>query len=226
MGTEPARVAFFDVDETLITVKGMLSFLEFHLDAPDRYRQIADRLHRLAADGAPREETNRLYYEVFAGQRETEVAASGRRWFQREMVGGSLFHGELVRVLRRLQAAGTITVLVSGSFSACLGPIAEHLGADHVLGTVPEVRAGRYTGRVLRTVIGEGKATAARALLAEFGVDGRRCVAYGDHSSDLPMLLAVGHAGVVGQDPVLLAHAAERGWDRLPGIPTRREGKA
>jgi HAD superfamily hydrolase (TIGR01490 family) len=226
MGTDPARVAFFDVDETLITVKGMLSFLEFHLDAPDRYRQIADRLHRLAADGVPRGESNRLYYEVFAGQRETEVAASGRRWFQREMVGGALFHGELVRVLRRLQAAGTTIVLVSGSFSACLDPIAEHLGADQVLGTVPEVRAGRYTGRVVRTVIGEGKATAARALLAEFGVDGRLCVAYGDHSSDLPMLLAVGHAGVVGQDPVLLAHAAERGWDLLPGIPTRGNGKA
>lgn len=49
------------------------------------------------------------------------------------------------------------------------------------------------------------------------GVDPAACVAYGDHASDLPMLDAVGHAVVVGDDPVLIALAAARSWDVLPG---------
>lgn len=218
MGAIRRRIAFFDVDETLITVKSMFRFLEFHVDSPERYRQAADLLHRLAAAGVSREETNRIYYGNFAGQLESEVAASGRRWFERELATGGLFHPELVREFGRLKSGGAVTALVSGSFSACIDPIAEHVGADHVLSTVPETIDGRYTGGVLRTVIGDGKAAAVRALIAELGTAARDCVAYGDHASDLPMLLAVGDAGVVGHDPVLLEHGARHGWTRLPGV--------
>jgi HAD superfamily hydrolase (TIGR01490 family) len=212
------RTAFFDVDETLITVKSMFSFLEFVLDAPDRYRQAADLLSELAAAGVPREETNRIYYGYYCGLREADVAESGRRWFEQELATGRLFHAEVVQELVRHQADGAAIALVSGSFAACLDPIARHLGAGHVLCTVPEVVDGRYTGQVLSTVIGEGKAAAARSLMAEQGASAEDCVAYGDHASDLPLLLTVGNAGVVGDDPVLRAHASRCGWTRLPGV--------
>lgn len=212
------RIAFFDVDETLITIKSMFSFLDFHLASPDHYRRAAGTLTELAAAGVPREETNRIYYGNYSGRREADVAESGRRWFEQHMATGRLFHSEVVRQLRRHQAEGAAIALVSGSFAACLGPIAEHVGADHVLCTTPEIVDGRYTGQVLSTVIGEGKAAAARSLMAEQGAPAEDCVAYGDHASDLPLLLAVGHAGIVGDDPVLRVHASRYGWTRLPGV--------
>lgn len=212
-------IAFFDVDETLITVKSMFGFLEHHLaDRPGAYQRAAALLRERAAAGVPREQTNREYYANFAGARVVDVAASGKRWFDREVAHGALFHTPVVRELRALRSAGWTTVLVSGSFSACLDPIADHLGADRVLGSVPLARDGFYTGEVSATVIGEGKAGAARAVMAELGAAPADCVAFGDHASDLPMLLAVGAGVVVGDDPVLLDHAARLGWRRLPGV--------
>jgi HAD superfamily hydrolase (TIGR01490 family) len=213
-----APVAFFDVDETLITLKTMFSFLRFHLGL-SRYERAAKVLTSLAAAGVPRAATNRLYYRNFAGESATDVAESGRQWFARELDTGRLFHTEVVRMFGRHRESGDVTALVSGSFSACLDPIAAHLGADHVLATEPEVIHGGYTGEVLRTVIGEGKADAARGLMTEVGTDEAACTAYGDHASDLPLLLAVGEAWVVGDDPVLLEHAARYGWTRLPATP-------
>ncbi|MGX4691119.1 HAD-IB family hydrolase [Streptomyces sp. JNUCC 63] len=212
----PVRIAFFDVDETLIGVKSMFSFLEFHLADPDRYRAAAGTLTRAARSGVPREETNRAYYRNFAGMERAAVVESGRRWFSGERRRAGFFHREAVGELRRLQAEGYRIALVSGSFRACLDPIAEHLGADHVLCSEPEVVAGRYTGEVLSTVIGEGKATAARALMDRSGARPEECAAYGDHASDLPLLTCVGRAGVVGDDPVLAGHARRLGWIRLP----------
>lgn len=219
-GSGPARsvrIAFFDVDETLIDSKSMFSFLEFHLADPDQYRAAAGKLTRAARAGVPREETNRAYYRNYAGMEQAAVAESGRRWFARERQRDGFLHQEVVRELRRLQAEGCQVALVSGSFRACLDPIAEHLGADHMLCGEPEVVAGRYTGEVRTAMIGEAKATAARALMDRSGARPEECVAYGDHASDLPLLTCVGGAGVVGDDPVLAEHADRFGWIRLPG---------
>lgn len=213
----PARIAFFDVDETLIDIKSMFSFLEFHLADPDRYCAAAGALTHAAQAGVPREETNRAYYRNYTGMERAAVAESGRRWFARQRQRDGFFHQEVVGELRRLQAGGFRVALVSGSFLACLEPIAVHLGADHVLCSEPEVAAGRYTGEVLTTVIGEVKATAARTLMARSGARPEECVAYGDHESDLPLLTCVGAAGVVGDDPVLAEHADRFGWLRLRG---------
>lgn len=207
------RIAFFDVDETLITCKSMFGFLEHHLDT-ECYEQTTARLRELTAAGAPRELTNREYYRAFAGDRVADVAASGQRWF--DAAGQGLFHPPMVAEFRRCQAEGVTTVLVSGSLAACLDPIATHLGADLVLCTVLESRGEVYTGEITATVIGEGKAAAVRLIMAERGADPTRCLAFGDHASDLPMLSEVGTAVVVGADPVLLAHAEHLGWRVLP----------
>ncbi|MET8325672.1 HAD-IB family hydrolase [Streptomyces sp. NPDC005181] len=215
------KVAFFDVDETLIDIKSMFSFLAFHLADPERYRAAETELTSRAQAGVPREETNRIYYRNFAGMTEASVADNGRKWFARQVARDGFFHAEVVRELRRHQAEGTRIALVSGSFRACLDPVADRVGADHVLCTEPEIVAGRYTGEVLTTVIGKGKATAARALMRRTGARPDECFAYGDHASDLPLLLAVGNAGVVGNDPVLSDHASRSGWTRLlPSAPS------
>ncbi|MBN0044354.1 HAD-IB family hydrolase [Streptomyces actuosus] len=210
------RIAFFDVDETLIDLKSMFSFLEFHLADAGRYRAAEDALTGAARAGVPREETNRAYYRNYAGRDVAALAADGHRWFARELRREGFFHADVVAELRRLRGAGHRIALVSGSFRACLDPIAEHLAVDDVLCSEPGVAEGRYTGEVLSTVIGEGKATAARALMLRTGARPEDCVAYGDHASDLPLLSCVGTAGVVGDDPVLTAHAARRGWTIFP----------
>ncbi|MDX3537098.1 HAD-IB family hydrolase [Streptomyces sp. MB09-01] len=230
MNDQARRTAFFDVDETLITVKSMFRFLRFHLraqGAPDSaYEEAAGNLRRRAAEGVPREVTNREYYGLYAGCSVEEVAREGRAWFAQELAAGGLFHPPVLDALREHRSAGDRTVLVSGSFPACLDPVAAHVGADAVLCSRPEIKDGRYTGELTVAVIGEAKAVAAEADMRDTGADPADCHAYGDHASDLPLLTAVGHAHVIGDDPVLAERGADSGWHRLKGIAGRTPATA
>jgi HAD superfamily hydrolase (TIGR01490 family) len=218
---QPRRAAFFDVDETLITVKSMFRFLEFHLAQrgmpPAVYERVRDDLAELAARGRTRQFTNRAYYRVYANQRAAQITAQARAWFATELANGGLFVDGVLSALRGHTAAGDLVVLVSGSFPPCVEPIARHVGADLVVCTSPEIVDGVYTGRVERPVIGQAKADAAREILAEHGIRAEDSHAYGDHASDLMMLREVGHPVVVGDDPILAVIAEEAGWRTLPG---------
>lgn len=217
------RAAFFDLDETLITVKSIFRFLKFHLAQrglpPAVYRQIRLDLDKLTAAGWTREKTNERLYRVYATQPVSQVEAQGRAWFAAELDSGALFVEEVLSALHQHSSDGDLIVLVSGSFSPCVAPVARHVGADLVACTSPEIVEGVYTGRVDRPVIGEEKAEQARAILAEHQIPAEESFAYGDHDSDLPMLRSVGHPVVVGENPVLVRIAERFGWQRLAGPP-------
>jgi phosphoserine phosphatase len=192
--TRSGRAAIFDVDETLIVVSGLFRFLRFEMDERGRprheYEQAARALRALAAGGAPREDVNRAYFQLFAGREVERTAAAGERWFEHERRTGGLFHPQVLAALWRHAAAGDLTV--------------------------PEIRAGRYTGRVAAPMLGEAKAEAVRAAADAHDVLLAESHAYGDHASDLPLLDLVGQPVVVGDDPVLTRQARSRGWLRLP----------
>ncbi|WP_327659678.1 MULTISPECIES: HAD family hydrolase [unclassified Streptomyces] len=215
------RVAFFDVDETLLTVKSMFRFLRFHLRArglPDTaYEEAAQTLRRRSAAGVPRAQTNREYYRLYAGQSLTDVFAQGRAWFAEELERGIL-HAPGVTQLQTHQDDGAHIVLVSGSFAPALQPAARLLGADQLICSTPEVSRGKYTGRLARPLIAEEKGRAVQRLLAELDVPAEQAAAYGDHASDLPMLAAAGLPGCVGDDPDLVAHVRDRDGILIPGM--------
>ncbi|MER7775495.1 HAD-IB family hydrolase [Streptomyces sp. NPDC096191] len=206
-------LVFCDVDETLITDKSMLSFLRFyftrrHGRQGDRHAEsTCRRLAGMLSSGVPRAEANRAYYEAWKGRRAAEVAQWGIRWLAiRQQEGGFYVERTRTEILRH-RANGAGIVLVSGSFPAVLDPIAADIGARHLLCSRPEVREGVFTGRLQDgPVIAEGKRMAMHSLLAHYPhIRPSDCHAYGDHVSDLPMLKAVGHPTVVGEDPQLLA---------------------
>ncbi|MDQ0960659.1 HAD superfamily hydrolase (TIGR01490 family) [Streptomyces sp. B4I13] len=217
----PVEIAFFDVDETLITVKSMFRFLEFHYRErglpPSAYEEAADTLRRRSATGVSRLVTNREYYRLFADRPREELFAHGRAWFEAELAGGALLHQPVVSALRGHRARGALIVLVSGSFRPCLEPVAELLGADEILCSEPEYVGGHCTGLVERPVIGVEKGRLARALMRRRAVSPSHAAAYGDHASDLDLLRSVGRPVAVGDDMVLGAHVARVGGDTLPG---------
>ncbi|MDT0306695.1 HAD-IB family hydrolase [Streptomyces sp. DSM 44917] len=213
-------VVFSDVDETLIRVKSMFRFLRFYLarrGEPDStYDRLAGELKAMAAVGNPRSEVNRAYYRFFAGEEATRLAAAGWEWYDREEAEpGGLYHPEVRRALAGHAALGQPVVLISGSFFACLEPIAAATNATWAIGTRPLIHRGVLTGSVLLPVIGAAKGRVAHAVAAVRGADLGDSTAYGDHISDLDLLDAVGHPVVVGDDPELTAHADRRGWRRM-----------
>ncbi|MFE9676973.1 HAD family hydrolase [Streptomyces sp. NPDC006259] len=224
------RAAFFDVDETLITAKSMFLFLRLWLaangDDGTLYRRQADALRATVTQGLPREVGNRAYYRNFAGAPAADVLAAGRAWYADYRRLPEAFVTSCVAALERHRAAGDTVVLVSGSFEACLAPIAEDLGADLVLCSDPQTAPdGTYTGDVGTPMIGAAKTEAVTKAIADLGVAASDCFAYGDHSSDLGMLGAVGHPVVVGDDAVLGDIADKKGWPVLPAAGGRRDDR-
>jgi HAD superfamily hydrolase (TIGR01490 family) len=217
-------IALFDVDETLLAVKSMVSFYRYLCElpsgvlrsAPDGQGQAGDlpslqALERLLAAGLPREQANVEYYRLLAGLPAARVADAGRAWFANEVCGDVVVRPVAQRLSRHLALSHTV-VLVSGSFPACLDPVAEFFGVATVLCSRPDVVDDRYTGTLAEPMIGLGKARAAAAVITGAGPEVTSW-AYGDHPSDLPLLRQVDHPVVVGADPVLRAHAREHGWD-------------
>ena len=70
------------------------------------------------------------------------LAEHGREWFAQAGSREGFLHEPAVRALRTHAEAGMPTVLVSGSFSAVLDPIAEFLGVNHILCSTPIAVSG------------------------------------------------------------------------------------
>lgn len=217
--------ALFDVDGTLITTTSLFSFLRHWFAALGRpagdYPRFRARLAAMTAAGVPRAQTNKAYFRAYAGHDAAEVAEHGRAWFEQELSRGGLFHPEVLSRLREHAEDGLLTVLVSGSFPACLEPIREHVAPDVVICSRPTIRDGRYTGEIDEPMIGAAKAAAVRRLAAAEGIDLDRSYAYGDHPSDVPILRCAGHPVQVGDDAALTVIAAAEGWPVLPAAPAR-----
>ncbi|QEV20008.1 HAD family hydrolase [Streptomyces alboniger] len=200
------RLVFSDVDETLITCKSLLDFLGYYLagrygpEGASRAARIREDLHAQVTAGLPRADANRAYYRAWRGEPVAAVEEWARRWFAERSAAEGFYVREVAAQLRGHRAEGASIVLVSGSFRPLLDPLAEAVGAGHVLCARLE-RCGRfYTGALLGApVIGDEKRRLVRELLARHPhIDPADCYGYGDDPSDLPMLSEVGHAVMVG----------------------------
>lgn len=219
-----AAYAFFDVDGTLIRTKSMFGFHDhWHRhwlpQTPETqrdYDDISAILRALDRRGSSREIINRRYYEFFAGRDIGRISECARAWYDSVRDTPDFFIDESVEKLNALRTEGYEPVLVSGSFVELLKPIAETLNVQHILATRMVLNGSRCTGKIHSPqTIGEGKAEAIRLFLGEQNIDAATCWAYGDDHSDLPMLEAVGNAGIVEGDPRLEAIASTRSWPMI-----------
>ena len=218
------RAAFFDVDDTLLSDKSMFVFLRDWTKERDgddaAYQKFISEIRAKVESGVHRTEINRSYYRLFAGVPYADLLTAGRVWYREYRGLPTAFVGATLSAVAEHQACGDVIVLVSGSFRACLEPLAAEILADRVVCTEPIVDSGgRLTGEVVRPMIGANKATAVADTIASLGPLPGDCFCYADHSSDLDMLLKVGHPNVVGTDPILLEHARRSYWPVLSAHP-------
>jgi HAD superfamily hydrolase (TIGR01490 family) len=212
--------AFFDLDRTLLRRSSALalagSLRERGVISRRQLLQAAAWQLLFVARGASHEAVRRGAEDglrILAGYRPEDL---------RELVAEAmepvlrpLVYAEPLSLVERHRERGERVYVVSATLQEIVEAIAGDLGFDGALGTVCEVKDGRYTGRALRALHAEAKADCVRAVAEREGLDLATCTAYSDSHTDLPFLEAVGHPVAVNPDRELRRVARERGWPVL-----------
>ncbi|MFM1905886.1 MAG: phosphoserine phosphatase [Actinomycetota bacterium] len=110
------------------------------------------------------------------------------------------------------------TWIVTASPIEIAAPIAERLGMTGALGTICEVDAGTYSGKLLSPILhGSYKAAAIEKLCSSENYDLNQAYFYSDSVSDLPALTCVGNPVVVNPNPHLKSIAMKNHWRMIEG---------
>jgi HAD superfamily hydrolase (TIGR01490 family) len=217
---DPTAAAFFDCDNTLmqgasiyffgkgmaarkfITTKDLLRF---------GWQQLLFRVGGTERHGAMTE-ARETALGLVAGREISEIMRYGEEIYD-ELMAERIYSGTRALAQQHLDD-GQRVWLVTATPVELARIIARRLELTGALGTVSEVRDGRYTGRLVGEPLhGPAKAEAVRALAEREGLDLTRCSAYSDSSNDIPMLSVVGHPVAVNPDSALRDHAREQGWE-------------
>ena len=216
------RLALFDLDNTLLAGDSDYEWRQFMCD-----RGVVDR--------ASYEAQNRVYYEQYkAGTLDIHEYLSFalrplanhtpeelKRWhaeFMRARIVPMITPAARALVRKHL-GAGELCAIITSTNSFVTAPIAHEFGIEHLIATEPELREGRYTGRVAGTpCFREGKLVRLDEWLARLGhglSDFEATSCYSDSHNDLPLLERVSRPVAVDADETLAREAARRGWERI-----------
>ena len=196
---DPTAAAFFDVDNTMMMGASLFWFA----------RGLAARKYFTTRDMA-RFVWQQAKFRV-AGSESPEDMQTIRE-SALAFVADRIWSGTRLLAQKHLDA-GQRVWLVTATPVELASIIAHRLGLTGALGTVAEVKDGKYTGRLVGELMhGEAKAEAVRALAEREGLELTRCTAYSDSANDLPMLTLCGSAVAVNPDTELRAVARSRGW--------------
>ena len=196
MRSEPVDLVFFDMDHTLIDHDCDVSWKEFMIDkglAPESDRSEIQRYFDLYLQGElPIEEFLKFQLRQMSGLTVSELATLAQQHFD-QCVASRFFPQALVEI-EHYKERGVPIVILTATNEAVAGPVAEFLEVDALIGTKLEQVDGLYTGRIVEPFcIAQGKVTLASAFCQQRSVDLQHVLYFGDSSSDIPMMQAVGH---------------------------------
>jgi HAD superfamily hydrolase (TIGR01490 family) len=216
---DPTAAAFFDVDNTMMMGASLFWFARGlaarkYFTTRDLARFVWQQAKFRIAGNESAEDMHSIRESALgfvAGRPVAEIAQAGEEIYD-ELMADRIWGGTRQLAQQHLDA-GQRVWLVTATPVELATIIARRLGLTGALGTVAEVKGGRFTGRLVGELMhGEAKAEAVRALAEREGLDLSRCTAYSDSANDLPMLTLCGNAVAVNPDTELRAVARSRGW--------------
>ena len=213
------RVAFFDVDNTLIrgsTIfflgRGMyqrgffskrdisafvLANLKYRLTGTEKAEEI-EKFQNAATD-------------FIGGHNVKEIEAIGSEIYD-EYVSPALWQGA-IDIANQHLINGEEVWLVTAAPQDMAVLIAKRLGFTGALGSKAEVIDGTYTGKMNGLLLhGNQKAIAVRELADKEGIDLKNSYAYSDSHNDFPLLTAVGNPAAINPDTLLQIRAIRDNW--------------
>jgi HAD superfamily hydrolase (TIGR01490 family) len=225
--SELAKIAFYDLDGTLVSSNIVVRYAFFVRHLPSRVRALWKTLKLvttvptyIALDHFSRQLFNEVFFREYRGMSRDWLLALSSQLFE-QVVRPSLYPGAQ-ELIERDRAEGYRLALITGELDIALGPVLSYFGFDTLISNRLVFENGLATGDVVRPLIaGEAKANAMVRLSRDLGIPITGCRGYSDSFSDVPMLEAVGEPAAVNPDRRLRKTAAERSW---PILNLRRNG--
>ena len=220
----PAKLAFFDLDGTLVTSNVIHQYHWYARrtgDAGRRFRLLVALPWLGWLELRSRRRFNEAFFRHYRGLRRDWLEANAPALCE-ELLKPALYRGAaaLVEENRR---QGYYTVLLTGSLDFAVAPLARYLQFDRVAPNRLVFLDGVATGELAEPVQAEAeKARAMEAIMKEMGADVADCRAYSDSMSDLPMLEMAGNPSAVNPSRRLAAIARARHW---PVLDLERPGQ-
>jgi len=215
-------LALFDLDHTLLPHDTDEQWVEFLLLRGLLDRATYEAANRDLVARYGRGEAGALEFTEFYLSTLTPHTPEALATLHAEFMADRILPriSEAARALvRQHRDAGHLVVLTTATSRFLTAPIARQLGFEHLIATEPEMRNGRYTGRVAGVPnMRDGKVERLLGWLASRAqrlADFRESWFYSDSQNDLPLLSYVTHPVAVNADPVLAAHARHRGWRQI-----------
>ena len=213
------RLALFDLDNTLIACDSDYEWGQFLVD-----RGVLER--------EAYEAQNRRYYDQYvAGTLDIHeyLGFALRPLAEHTPSDLARWHGEFMRarilpaitpparaLVRGHQDRGDLCAIITATNSFVTAPIAREFGVGELIATEPELRDGRYTGRVQGIpCFREGKVRRLEEWLAARGrsiSQFAESFCYSDSHNDLPLLRLASRPVAVDPDERLAAEARANGW--------------
>lgn len=219
MANSGKRVAFFDVDNTIIrgsTIfflgRGMYQRGFFSKRDISAF-VLANLRYRLTGTEKPEEieKFQNAATDFIGGHNVKEIEAIGSEIYD-EFVSPALWQGTIDIANKHL--ADSVEVwLVTAAPQDMAVLIANRLGFTGALGTKAEIVNGVYTGKMNGLLLhGNQKAIAIKELANAQGIDLKNSYAYSDSHNDFPLLTAVGNPAAINPDTLLQIRAIRDNW--------------
>ena len=209
--------AFFDMDNTLLTVDTGVSWTRFlHRRGELPTTMLAKALYWSTLYKLAVLDMDTVFTKLcldLAGDSEAEMIAKCDIWYREHVAP---FVAPAARVaIERHREQGHAIVLATGSTVYAAKPVARGVGIDHVLATELEVQGGTFTGKPSALCFGQHKVTLAEKWAAANGIDLAQSYFYSGSFNDRPMLERVGNAIAINPDARLTRLAKRRGWPMM-----------
>lgn len=215
--TETAMtLAIFDLDNTLLAGDSDHAWGEYlveqgHVDGV-WYKSENDRFYSDYCRG----ELDVIAYSEFVfsvlAREDADTLAAWHAGFMAQKVAQMILPKGR-ELLARHREAGHRLLIITATNRFITGPIARELGVDELIATEPEMKSGRYTGKVAGIPCYQhGKIDRLQEWLNLNNESAEGCWFYSDSRNDIPLLEFATHPVAVDPDEALRAHAAANSW--------------
>lgn len=216
---EPSTVlAVFDLDKTIIDTSASMAYRKplaerGLISTGDMLRMLMMLGNYMISghDENSLDNTRDILVAMIRGRSEKDLKEVASGALQEVIV--PFIYSEARALIARHHDLGHKVAIITASAHVLVSPIAEELGADHLIATELDVDDdGLFTGEVPFFCKGPAKVEGLKRLGDEAGYDLRNAYSYTDSATDLPLLEAVGNPTVVNPDRVLRREATNRDW--------------